>query len=448
MPDLIVECYALATKRIQQLQRAGCIPIDLQPQAARDGIQRYERALASALRRGTAFELDGSDRKRIVRVLRVPSSDEEFDWALAALSQMSQLWLPSYTELVDSFWQAGGPLNVSLADRYQVLPVPSWGLSRVLMAVRGVDIVTDESVSGLEADALFSEVAVVPLEPGDELDAVPLVLPRRELASKDVRFGGSCLIREKSDLGLDSSAPAGTFRVRSLKRGPSPNGIALARWAKTAELSVMVLPELTVDDKYEAELVGEIEAQTLPHLDVLVAGSWHRRVSGRYFNIANLFVGSKPKVSYSKRQLPHIKGFGRENVEPGRAFVVRDTAIGRVAVGICADLNVVSWLNVVRKLKADLVLVPSMNPAAGRDKNLHLRCKAMAATVWPTSVYCVNTCSAKSVKPPTIRHDISFLYLPIASADCTTWTDCDIGEPFCSHVLDLSEILKRLGASD
>lgn len=150
--------------------------------------------------------------------------------------------------------------------------------------------------------------------------------------------------------------------------------VSAVREAAARGARLVVLPELAVcgyvfTDAAEARAAAEpldgptvaLLAELSAELDcVLVAGLAELAPDGAVFNTAVLVEAGHLRASYRKAHL-----WGRE-VELFRAGdeppPVVDTAVGRVAVMICYDLEFPEWVRIAAQAGAEVVAVPANWP--------------------------------------------------------------------------------------
>jgi len=166
--------------------------------------------------------------------------------------------------------------------------------------------------------------------------------------------------------------------------------------AAEAGARLIVLPELTASgyvfvDQAEAltlseDLTGPTVtewAELAAALDlVIVGGVAERAVDGRLFNTAVVIDSSGLRASYRKA---HLWDREKDVFVPGdsRPALV-DTAIGRIAVMVCYDLEFPEWMRFAALGGADIVCVPTNWPLAPRPEGERpgevVRAQAAAST--------------------------------------------------------------------
>ena len=138
--------------------------------------------------------------------------------------------------------------------------------------------------------------------------------------------------------------------------------------AKSQHTHVLVLPELSVTPELRDEISVWLDANKHSFL-LVVPGSFHQIETGNKRNIAHLvdFIGDsilthRKLTRYGKMDERH------EDLIPGSTIEILDTPLGLVALPICKDLSDEDRMKagtVWADLGCDLLLVPSMSPAAG-----------------------------------------------------------------------------------
>jgi predicted amidohydrolase len=154
--------------------------------------------------------------------------------------------------------------------------------------------------------------------------------------------------------------------------------VALMRAAPSADL--LVLPELWdvgffAYDSYQdaarplsescLRAVAEVAKERKVHV---VAGSVLERDGASMYNTVAL-VGPDGAVLDSYRKI-HLFGFAsreRELLTPGNRTVVVPTAIGTIGLATCFDLRFPEQFLELRRLGADIIVVPAAWPALRRD---------------------------------------------------------------------------------
>jgi len=143
----------------------------------------------------------------------------------------------------------------------------------------------------------------------------------------------------------------------------------------------VVFPELTVDNRLHDQIVRDLEDKDWLDDDpesgieapwIVVAGSWHRPISGGIGNIAPVLDGfGQPLLSHSKRYAYTDPDGHRERIIPGDKLDILVTDEGLFAFGICLDFCQRYFTTPYGLLDVDFVLVPS----CGNERTMegHLR---------------------------------------------------------------------------
>ena len=138
--------------------------------------------------------------------------------------------------------------------------------------------------------------------------------------------------------------------------------------AKGQAAQMVVLPELAVTPALREEISVWLDDNEHPFL-LIVPGSFHQIENDEKRNLAHLmdFMGVSVLVH---RKLTRYGKWGdiHEDLNPGAIIEVIDTPFGLLAMPICKDLSDEGRMKtgvVWAELGCDLLLVPSMAPAAG-----------------------------------------------------------------------------------
>ena len=166
--------------------------------------------------------------------------------------------------------------------------------------------------------------------------------------------------------------------------------------AAEAGARLIVLPELTASgyvfaDRAEAMSLAEgLAGPTVAEWSglaaardlVIVGGVAERDAGGALFNTAVVVDSTGLRASYRKA---HLWDREKEVFTPGDARpVLVDTAIGRIAVMVCYDLEFPEWMRFAALGGADIVCVPTNWPLAPRPEGERpgevVRAQAAAST--------------------------------------------------------------------
>ena len=172
---------------------------------------------------------------------------------------------------------------------------------------------------------------------------------------------------------LDTRSTADGFVAVGVKHP----GVAAAIDRQLAAIggsTVMVWPELTLDDGATDHLAGALarlalEREDVP--DVVVAGSWHRERDGKMRNVAPILDGTGGgRDEYSKVVIFRSDELGPEDIAPGTEIVVIACDRFLAAVAICKDYCGLGTGAPWHRLDVDILLVPSMGGATTMEGHL------------------------------------------------------------------------------
>lgn len=193
--------------------------------------------------------------------------------------------------------------------------------------------------------------------------------PRGRLRLSDglsLKFGGGLF--KGIEFHIENQ-PEG-FVVRSAKVPDQANTIqAQIQTASDESCSCLVYPELTIDAPVLDEVRASMVEQRLDagSLSIIVAGSMHREIEGRRYNVATILDGYGNPVAEQKKLYRYIEApHPSEAIDLGDTLniVVLEDAV--LAFGICLDFCNPRTDPPFLKLDVDYVLVPS----CGEDKTM------------------------------------------------------------------------------
>ncbi len=149
--------------------------------------------------------------------------------------------------------------------------------------------------------------------------------------------------------------------------------------------SVVVFPELTIDDA----LLGQIEEKAAA-ATLAVLGSRHRQEGPGWRNVATaMYSGDR----WEHRKVTSFAWPGA--LEPirlsPRQIIFVDTPLGRVCVVVCKDFLSPFVLRAVARAGTDLVLVPAMTPS-GQNSLFAVHARELATRIHATTLF-ANCCA-------------------------------------------------------
>lgn len=168
------------------------------------------------------------------------------------------------------------------------------------------------------------------------------------------------------------------FRMQSVEH-PNMTGCIRSQAENMLCAHAIVWPELTIDDDALATLTEHLAAlsfaqESVPN--VIIAGSWHRKVNGRIRNSAPILTGYGEEKGQHSKMVRFADDANRfEDIEGGDEIVVLVCDRFLASVAICKDYcnlgEAPPWLD----LDVDFLLVPSMGKTTTMDGHVN-RAKA------------------------------------------------------------------------
>ena len=164
------------------------------------------------------------------------------------------------------------------------------------------------------------------------------------------------------------------FRVQRVEH-PDINGCIKSQAESMSRAHAIVWPELTIDDKALATLTDHLAVLSLAQdavPNVIIAGSWHRKVNGRIRNSAPILTGQGEEKGQHSKIVRFADDANRfEDIECGDEIIVLVCDRFLASVAICKDYcnlgEAPPWLD----LDVDFLLVPSMGKTTTMDGHIN-----------------------------------------------------------------------------